>query len=43
MCPKKNLKDLDAADLDPTVGAKLYIIDSLCPYYRLWDETNKLE
>ena len=31
---KKNLKDLDATDLDLPAGTKLYINDSLCPYYR---------
>ena len=40
---KKDLKDLDATDLDLPAGTKLYINDSLCPYYRgLWNETKKL-
>ena len=40
---KKDLKDLDAIDLDLPVGTKLYINDSLCPYYRgLWHEAKKL-
>ena len=44
MCVKKDLKDLDATELDLPAGTKLYIYDSLCPYYRgLWNETKKLE
>ena len=40
---KKDLKDLDATDLDILAGTKLYINDSLCPYYRaLWNEPKKL-
>ena len=40
---KKDLKDLDATDLDLPAGTKLYINDSLCPYYRgLWNETKEL-
>ena len=40
---KKDLKDLDAIDLKPPAGTKLYINDSLCPYYRgLWNEAKKL-
>ena len=40
---KKDLKDLDATDLDLPAGTKLYINDSLCPYYReLWNEAKKL-
>ena len=40
---KKNLKDLDATDLDLPAGTKLYINDSLCPYYRgLWNKAKKL-
>ena len=40
---KKDLKDLDATDLDLPVVTKLYINDSLWPYYRgLWNETKKL-
>ena len=40
---KKDLKDLDATDLDLPAGTKLYINDSWCPYYRrLWKETKKL-
>ena len=40
---KKDLKDLDATYLDLSAGTKLYINDSLCPYYRgLWNEAKKL-
>ena len=41
---KKDLKDLDATDLDLLAGTKLYINDSLYPYYYrgLWDEAKKL-
>ena len=40
---KKDLKDLDATDLDLPAGTKLYINDSLCLYYRgLWNEAKKL-
>ena len=40
---KKDLKDFDATDLDLPAGTKLYINDSLCPYYRgLCNETKKL-
>ena len=40
---KKDLKDLDATDLDLPAGTKLYINDSLCPCYRgLWNEAKKL-
>ena len=40
---KKDLKDLDANDLDLPAGRKLYINDSLCPYYRgLLNEAKKL-
>ena len=43
MCVKKDLKDLDATDLDLPAGTKLYINDSLCPYYRgLRNEAKKL-
>ena len=39
---KKDLKDLDATDLDLLPWTKLYINDSLYPYYRgLWNETKK--
>ena len=31
---KEDLKDLDATDLDLPAGTKLYINESLCPYYR---------
>ena len=42
MCAKKDLKDLDATDLYLPAGTKLYINDSLCPYYRgLWNEAKK--
>ena len=40
---KKDFKDLDATDLRLPAGTRLYINDSLCPYYRgLWNETKKL-
>ena len=40
---KKDFKDLDATDLHLPAGTRLYINDSLCPYYRgLWNETKKL-
>ena len=40
---KKDLKDLDASDLDLAAGKKLYINDSLCLYYReLWNKVKKL-
>ena len=43
---KKDLKDLDATDLDFPAGTKFYIIDSidsLCPYDKgLWNEIKKL-
>ena len=40
---KKYMKDLETTDLDLPAGTKLYINDSLCPYYRgLWNETKKL-
>ena len=43
MCVKKDLKDLDATDLDLPAGTKLYINGSLCPYYReLWNEAKKM-
>ena len=39
---KKDLKDLDATDLDLPARTKLYINGSLCLYYRrLWNEANK--
>ena len=43
MLVKKDLKDLDATDLDLPAGTKLYINGSLCPYYReLWNEAKKM-
>ena len=40
---EKDLKDLDATDLNLPAGTKLYINDSLCPYYReLWNEAKKV-
>ena len=37
---KKHLKDIDATDVNHPAGTKLYINNSLCPYYRgLWNET----
>ena len=39
----KDLKDLDATDLNLPAGTKLYINDSLCPSCRgLWTEAKKL-
>ena len=39
---KKDVKDLDAIDLDLPAGTKPYINDSLCTYYSgLWNETKK--
>ena len=41
---KIDLKDLDATNLDLPAGTKLYMNDSLCPYYRgLWNEAKKLQ
>lgn len=40
---KKGLKNLDATVLELPAGTKLYLNDSLCPYYRrLWNEAKKL-
>ena len=40
---KKDLNDLNTTDLDLQAGSKLYINNSLCPYFRgLWNETKKL-
>ena len=40
---KSELKKLKPADLDLSVGTKLYINESLCPYYRgLWNQCKKL-
>ena len=42
MC-QKDLKDLDATDMDLLAGTNLYINGSLCPHYRgLLHETKKL-
>ena len=40
---KSALKKLKPADLDLHVGTKLYINESLCPYYRgLWNQCKEL-
>ena len=40
---RKYLNDFDATDLDLPAGARLYINDRICPYYRgLWNENKKL-
>ena len=40
---KKDLKALNPTDLDFPEGARLFINDSLCPYYKgLWNECKKL-
>ena len=40
---KKDLKDLNATNFVLLAGTRLYINDSLCPYYRgMWNETKKL-
>ena len=40
---QKDLKDLDATDMDLLAGTNLYINSSLCPHYRgLLHETKKL-
>ena len=40
---KKGLKDLNPAILSFPEGTKIYVNDSLCPYYnRLWNECKKI-
>ena len=40
---KKDLKDLNATNFVLLAGTRLYINDSLCPYYRgMWNEAKKL-
>ena len=40
---KKGLKDLNPTNLSFPEGTKMYVNDSLCPYYRgLWNECKKL-
>ena len=40
---KKNLKNIDGSKFDFNAGVKLYINESLCPYYRgLWGKCKKL-
>ena len=40
---KKDLKDLNPNNLDFPEGTRLFIIDNLCPYYRvLWNKYKKL-
>ena len=39
----KDLKDLNPNDLDFPEGTRLFINDTLCPYYRvLWNKYKKL-
>ena len=40
---KKDLKDLNLNNLDFPEGTRLFINDTLCPYYRvLWNKYKKL-
>ena len=40
---KKKLKNIDGSKFDFNAGVKLYISESLCPYYRgLWGKCEKL-
>ena len=40
---KKDLKDLNPTDLDFPEGSRLFINDTLCPYYKvLWIKYKKL-
>ena len=40
---KKDLKDLNTTDLDFPEGTRLFINDTLCPYYRLlWNKHKEL-
>ena len=41
---KKDLRNLDMEDLDLPRGTKIYINQSLCPYYRiLWSKAKRLQ
>ena len=41
---KKDLRNLDMEDLDLSRGTKIYINQSLCPYYRiLWSKAKRLQ
>ena len=41
---KKDLKDLNTTDLDFPEGTRLFINDTLCPYYRVfWNKTKNYE
>ena len=41
---KKDLRDLNMDNLDLRMGTKIYINQSLCPYYRiLWSKAKKLQ
>ena len=43
MCIKKGLKDLNPTNLSFPEGTKIYVNNSLCPYYRgLWNECKNL-
>ena len=43
MMVMKDLKDLNPNDLDFPEGTRLFINDTLCPYYRvLWNKYKKL-
>ena len=43
LCIKKGLKGLNPTNLGFPQGTKIYLNDSLCPYYRgLWNECKKL-
>ena len=40
---KKDLNDITADDLDLPRGTKIFLNQSLCPYYRiLWSKTKRL-
>ena len=40
---KRELKGLDPAALDLPEGTKIFVNESLCPYYRgIWNKCNKL-
>ena len=40
---KKGLKDFNSTNLSFSEGTRIYVNDSLCPYYRgLWNECKKL-
>ena len=41
---KKDLRNLDMKDLDLPTGTKIYMNQSLCPYYRiLWSKAKRLQ